>query len=95
MAKERLYPSEDSLGKPCEYWSTELQTCYYPKIIMFGRVSCRGIVDEPCLYLKDKRPITNPDCLSEEVKHELEMRERQMVDTSWQPEPNTSAEDTL
>ena len=41
--RENFYPSEDTLGRNCLFWSNELG-CSFPKKEMEGRRSCEGIV---------------------------------------------------
>jgi hypothetical protein len=48
---EKFFPTEQSLGKPCQYW-LPLKGCNYPKLEMQGRRSCEGIVDDVCLFLR-------------------------------------------
>ena len=60
--EKRFYPTELNLGENCQYWDNTLG-CYYPKAEMEGRRSCEGIIDDVCLYLKDKRM---PKSLTEE-----------------------------
>lgn len=52
--REVFYPSEENIGKNCRYWKIR-KGCTFPKIEMEGRRSCEGIVDDVCLFLKDKR----------------------------------------
>lgn len=63
---ERFYPSEENLGKDCRFWqgleSGDKQKlahiaigCTFPKQEMEGRLSCEGIIDDVCLYLKNGR----------------------------------------
>ena len=67
---EKFYPKEQSLGKDCQFWQgldTERSSdigraaigCNFPKYEMEGRLSCEGIVDDVCLFLKDgRRPLS-------------------------------------
>lgn len=79
---ERFYPSEENLGKDCSFWQS-LETraekrlgniatgCIFPKYEMEGRVSCEGIIDDVCLYLKDGRL---PQSLTQEQIDEIRLR---------------------
>ena len=79
---ERFYPKEENLGKDCLYWQG-LDTggkhslarfaigCMFPKYEMEGRLSCEGIVDDVCLYLKDGR---RPSSLSQDQIDEIRFR---------------------
>lgn len=65
MDYERYYPEEDTMGKECAFWQgVDLYTratgqmpigCFYPKAEMVGRISCEGIIDDVCLFLKSGR----------------------------------------
>lgn len=52
---EDFYPTEENLGKNCLFWSRELG-CTFTKREMEGRRSCEGIIDDVCLFLKERRP---------------------------------------
>lgn len=82
MSHERSYPSEENLGKNCEFWQSFEDDakrrlahiavgCIFPKYEMEGRLSCEGIIDDVCLYLKDRRI---PKSLSDEQIDELRYR---------------------
>jgi hypothetical protein len=82
MAREKFYPTEKDLGKDCIFWQsidTESEKhvgvvavgCFFPKAEMEGRLSCEGIIDDVCLYLKDGRI---PKSLTEEQLSELQRR---------------------
>jgi len=82
MVHERFYPSEENLGNECEFWQgfeNSAQNrlahigmgCIFPKYEMEGRTSCEGIIDDVCLYLKDRRM---PKSLTEEQLDELRFR---------------------
>lgn len=45
--------------------------CIYPKYEMEGRVSCEGIIDDVCLYLKNGRI---PKSLTEQQINEIRLR---------------------
>lgn len=71
---ERFYPSEENLGKDCRFWQgLEARAegrlanfaigCTFPKYGMEGRLSCEGIIDDVCLYLKNRR---RPPSLTQE-----------------------------
>lgn len=65
---EEAYPTEENLGKNCEFWlgigndagkhrlGGLAIGCGFPKAEMAGRMSCEGIIDDVCLYLKIGRP---------------------------------------
>lgn len=79
---EKFYPKEENLGKDCRFWQG-LDTdgkhplariaigCTFPRYEMEGRLSCEGIVDDVCLYLKDGRI---PSSLSQEQIDEIRFR---------------------
>lgn len=73
MAEARKsYPLETTLGEECMYWRLEDSVgCHFPKAQMVGRVSCEGIIDDVCLYLKDGR---QPASLSPQQLVELKTR---------------------
>lgn len=82
MVHERFYPTDENLGKDCQFWQgfedsaqkrlADIATgCIFPKYEMEGRTSCEGIVDDVCLYLKDRRM---PNSLTEEQLDELRFR---------------------
>ncbi len=50
-------PTEANLGKECEFWgdSEHSGRCQFSLPELCGRISCNGIVDEVCLYIKDGR----------------------------------------
>jgi hypothetical protein len=79
---DRYYPSEKNLGKDCEFWQSlegnaqqrlvnVAMGCIFPKYEMEGRVSCEGIIDDVCLYLKDGRM---PKSLTEEQLNEIRFK---------------------
>lgn len=79
---EKSYPSERNLGRNCKFWrgiavdqSEQLGVlavgCHFPKAEMEGRLSCEGIIDDVCLYLKNGRP---PKSLSTEQIDEIRLR---------------------
>lgn len=72
MSKEREYfwPIEKNLGKNCRFWSQEFG-CIFPKKEMEGRRSCEGVVDDVCLYLKNR---IIPKSLTDEQRLELRTR---------------------
>lgn len=74
MRRENFYPQTQNLGKSCMYWNLRgrLVGCNFPKAEMEGRTSCEGIIDEVCLYLKDRGPL--PTGLSKKQIRELKTR---------------------
>jgi len=79
---ERFYPKEENLGKDCRFWqgiaidgkrhlAQAAIGCTYPKFEMEGRMSCEGIIDDVCLYLKDGR---RPSSLSQDQIDEIRFR---------------------
>ncbi len=64
--RERFYPKEENLGKPCDFWKNG---CRFPKFEIEGRTSCEGIIDDVCLWLKDKR---TPKSLTPEQRLEIQ-----------------------
>ena len=40
------------MGKPCTFWDLKgrFAGCNYPNAKIEGRVSCEGIIDDPCLW---------------------------------------------
>lgn len=73
MGFNEFYPKEENLGHNCEFWAIggAVISCCFPKLSMNGRTSCRGRIDEECLYLKDGRP---PASLTQERITELKLR---------------------
>lgn len=80
MTGEKSYPTEQNLGKECLFWqgivtqSTLGQLavgCFFPKAEMEGRLSCEGMIDDVCLFLKDGR---HPKSLSEAQIDEIRTR---------------------
>lgn len=55
---EKFYPIVEHLGKECSFWGLDQgePACGYPKSELEGRTTCRGIVDDVCLYIIDGRP---------------------------------------
>ena len=82
MSKEKFYPTEDNLGKDCEFWSPDPQNlrCIFPKVNMEGRTSCEGIIDDMCLYLKDGRRSPN---ISEDQIRELKLNPPSLGNKSY------------
>lgn len=76
---EVYYPSEENLGQKCEFWDKQGAYCSYPKTILIGRMSCKGVIDEVCLCLKDRRMPQAP--LTEVQRHELDV-----ADPAWELE---------
>ena len=72
--KETFFPDEENLSKDCMYWGSQITAqastigCVYPKFEIQGRTSCEGIVDEVCLFIKDRR---NTDKISPQDKLRL------------------------
>lgn len=82
MAGKKFYPSVENLGKNCEFWQgVDIEGkrtmgrlaigCQFPKAEMEGRLSCEGIIDDVCLYLKNGR---RPRSLTEEQIFEIKTR---------------------
>lgn len=88
---ELYEPKEENLGKDCEFWfgigNDEGKHklgglaigCAFPKADMAGRLSCEGIIDDVCLYLKIGR---HPSSLTKE-----------QIDTLRHRVPNASNRD--
>lgn len=80
---EKVYPSEDNLGGNCEFWQgvnskssisigMHAVGCFFPKAEMEGRLSCEGIVDDVCLFLKDgRRPKSLTADQISEIRHRI------------------------
>ena len=79
---EKSYPTEENLGKDCLFWEgvdTEPEKhmgmlavgCFFPKAEMEGRLSCEGMIDDVCLFLKDGRP---PKSLTQDQRDEIHGR---------------------
>lgn len=69
---ERLYPNEESLGENCMFWGLDgTPGCCFPKAELMGRLSCEGIVDDTCLFVKNGRTASS---LSEEQMLEIKTR---------------------
>lgn len=68
--REVFYPTEENLGKNCRFWNIQ-KGCTFPKREIKGRRSCEGIIDDVCLFLKDKRL---PKSLTPEQLLELKLR---------------------
>lgn len=68
--REVFYPTEDNIGKNCSFWSIE-RGCTFPKKEMEGRRSCEGLIDDVCLFLKDRKL---PKSLSPAQILELKLR---------------------
>lgn len=82
MDREKSYPSEENLGKECAFCQgidsdnreglgIVAVGCAFPKYQMQGRLSCEGIVDDVCLFLKDGR---KPKSLTQEQIDEIRYR---------------------
>ena len=80
--EEKQYPSEENLGHNCLFWqgveitpSRKLGTvavgCFFPKAEMEGRLSCEGMIDDVCLFLKNGR---KPHSLTPEQIMEIRTR---------------------
>lgn len=48
-----FWPKKENLGKNCEFWDPK-KGCRYVKAEMRGRRSCEGVINNVCLFLKDK-----------------------------------------
>ena len=68
--REDFWPTEENLGKNCRFWNMQ-KGCTFPKKEMEGRRSCEGIIDDVCLFLKDRRL---PKSLTSEQLLELRLR---------------------
>ena len=77
---ETFYPSEENLGKDCQFWRIRGNEhrlahaaidCAFPKYEMEGRLSCEGIIDDVCLYLKDGQ---RPSSLTQDQLDEIRRR---------------------
>ncbi|MCA9332688.1 hypothetical protein KDA00_02340 [Candidatus Saccharibacteria bacterium] len=51
------YPTEETLGENCMFWYLEGPQigCCIPKAELMGRLSCEGMIDDVCLFVKDGR----------------------------------------
>lgn len=61
---EKFYPKEENLGEDCEFWSLG---CDYPKVEMQGRMSCEGVIDSVCIFLKEGRRVEGFDLSDAQV----------------------------
>ena len=54
---EGSYPGVETLGDNCQYWRIGMPNpgCHYPKAELTGRLSCEGMIDDVCLFIKDGR----------------------------------------
>ncbi len=54
---EKNYPDEPNLGKDCQFWKLGgiATNCCFPKFELQGRTTCRGVIDNVCLQIKDGR----------------------------------------
>lgn len=68
--QEYFWPAEKNIGKNCRFWSFE-KGCIFPKKEMEGRRSCEGIIDDVCLFLKNRRL---PKSLTPQQLSELKLR---------------------
>jgi len=86
---EKFYPNEGNLGKECLFWDMHGRFfgCNFPKVEMERRTSCEGIIDDVCLYLKDKRP---PKSLTEVQIRELKTRMPSFDEKTYIPPGETS-----
>jgi hypothetical protein len=67
-----FYPTEENLGRNCKYWAVlGAIGCDYPKAELQGRLSCDGIIDDVCLFVKDGR---KPSSLTDEQLIEIKTR---------------------
>lgn len=87
---EKFYPSKENLGKECRFWDLKGRSagCNFPKAEMEGRTSCEGLIDDVCLYLKDRR---RPKSLTEEQIKELKIRIPSFDEKTYIPPGQTSA----
>lgn len=83
MAAKKSYPEEENLGKDCLFWQrvdlsskrglgAQALGCFYPKIELEGRLSCEGIIDDVCLFIKDGR---KPSSLTQDQIMEIRLRD--------------------
>lgn len=81
------YPSEENLGENCMFWAMgdALAGCGFPKAELIGRLSCEGIIDDICLFIKDGRP---PASMSREQQLEIKTRAPDLYDKSYLPPGN-------
>ena len=88
--RERLYPTEENLGKECMFWNLKgrFAGCNFPRAEMEGRTSCEGMIDDVCLYLKGggKAPIS---LTAEQIK-ELKTRKPDFQNKPYIPPGKTS-----
>ena len=70
---KKFYPKEDNLGNECLYWNANPNStgCAYPKVQLEERVSCEGIIDDVCLFVKDGR---TPKSLTRKQRVEIQTR---------------------
>lgn len=71
MEQDRYYPTEAHLGLNCMFWNEAGAYCTFPKAELNGRRSCEGVVDDVCLFIKDRR---EPLSLSMEQRLALRIR---------------------
>lgn len=48
---DRYYPLPENVGENCAFWRNN--QCTFPKVELQGRTSCEGVIDPPCIYVKD------------------------------------------
>lgn len=64
MPSEVFPPTERNIGQECEFWQGVQRDrtkkmgylavgCKFPKFEIEGRLSCEGIIDDVCLYVKN------------------------------------------
>ncbi len=68
-----FYPREETLGENCMFWHLDepLIGCCFPKAELMGRLSCEGIIDDVCVFIKDGRKASS---LSEEQMLQIKTR---------------------
>lgn len=79
------FPAEANLGRNCLFWSNGDSLpygCAYPKAELMGRLSCEGMIDDVCLFMKDGRL---PRSLTVEQIVELKTRPPSLDDKSYIP----------
>ena len=57
--REESLPLVENIGENCLFWDNQ---CAHPKAEMQGRVSCEGVVDDICIYLRTR---VRPESLTE------------------------------
>lgn len=86
--QDKFFPQEQNLGRYCQFWNFKgrLKGCNYPKAEMEGRLSCEGVIDEMCLFLKDGRM---PKSVPKEVLTSLKTQSPSLGSKPYIPASNT------